>query len=261
MFQTSVLASGSKGNSILVRTDSTKILIDAGLSGKKICEQIQKLKLEEKKLEAIVISHEHSDHIRGAGILSRKLKIPLYISQKTYMISRYQLGKLPVEPIFFENGNSFFIGDISIQTFASSHDVVDGSNFVISTPAYPENKLGIATDLGYSSRLMLQKFQKLSTVILESNHDEKLLLNGPYPWHLKQRIKSREGHLSNNQAIAVISKIIHPKLNNIILAHLSEENNEPSIAFLGMKKYLQMMNHESNLIVANQYKSTPMINI
>jgi phosphoribosyl 1,2-cyclic phosphodiesterase len=261
MFQTSVLASGSKGNAILVRTESTTILVDCGLSGKKILSLLQCLELDERSLQGIVISHEHNDHIRGAGILSRKLNIPIFISPQTFAMGQYQVGKLTREPVFFENGQMFSIGDIVIDTFPSSHDVVDGSNFILTKSNDTERKLGIATDLGFSSRLMVQKFKQSSSVILESNHDEEMLLSGPYPWHLKQRVKSRQGHLSNVQAVSVITQILHPGLKNIILAHLSEQNNKPEIAYQCMSNYLKMMNHETNLLVSQQDKPTPLIDV
>ena len=257
MFQTSVLASGSKGNCILIRTGNTKILLDAGLSGKKISELINKRNLNEQKIKALIISHEHSDHESSAGIICRKYKIPLYISRKTYMVSRYRLGKLPIEPVFFNSGDSFKIDDITVNSFSSSHDVVDGSNFIFKRDNDDQSKLAVATDLGYSSRLMIEKFRDSTTIILESNHDEKMLLKGPYPWNLKQRVKSREGHLSNNQAVGVISQVIHPNLKNLILAHLSEQNNTPSLAEDLMQAYLNMINHSLNLYISEQFTPTP----
>ncbi|OQX70558.1 MAG: MBL fold metallo-hydrolase [Candidatus Cloacimonas sp. 4484_275] len=261
MFQTAVLASGSKGNSILVKTENTKILIDAGLSGIKISEAIRKINLNENKLKALIISHEHSDHISGAGVVCRKYKIPLFITKQTYLVSRHRLGKIPAGIIHFENGETFQIGDLQISTFPSSHDVVDGVNFVLQKQDENNRKLAIATDLGYSSRLMLLKFQEATTIILESNHDEKMLLEGPYPWELKQRVKSRMGHLSNEQAVAVISQIIHPGLKNIILAHLSEINNKPEIAKNLVESYLKTINLDLNLIVSSQYEPTPIIDV
>jgi len=261
MFQTAVLASGSKGNCILVRTENTKILIDAGLSGIKISEAIRKLKLREDKIKALVITHEHSDHISGAGVICRKFKIPLYITQPTFLTSKHRLGKLSHGIVYFDSSETFSIGDLLVSAFPSSHDVVDGVNFVIQKENDNTRKLAIATDLGYSSRLMLLKFKEATSIILESNHDEKMLLEGPYPWDLKQRVKSRTGHLSNEQAVAVISRIIHSGLKNIILAHLSEVNNTPEIARSLVEGYLQNINSELNLIVSGQYEPTPIIDV
>jgi len=261
MFQTSVLASGSKGNSILIRTESTKILLDAGLSGKKITNFIQSIKLDENKLDGVVISHEHSDHIRGAGIICRKLHIPLYISKDTYNACKERLGNLPIAAIHFENGSSFTIGDIKIRAFQSSHDVVDGSNFTLKKVGDETRKLAIATDLGFSSNLMITQLKNSTSIILESNHDLKMLISGSYPPHLKQRIKSKQGHLSNEQAVNVIKEVYHPGLKNIILAHLSEENNLPTKAKKLMRDYLNKKDKNLKLIVASQYESTKLIDV
>ena len=261
MFQTSVLASGSKGNSILIRTKSTKILLDAGLSGKKITNFIHSIKLDENKLDGVVVSHEHSDHIRGAGIICRKLHIPLYITKDTYNVCKERLGNLPVGSIHFKNGSTFVIGDIEIRAFQSSHDVADGSNFTLKKVGDDTRKLAIATDLGFSSNLMITQLKDSTSIILESNHDVKMLINGSYPPHLKQRIKSKQGHLSNEQAVGVVSKIVHSGLKNIILAHLSEENNLPIKAEKLMRDYLHSINHDLQLIVASQYESTKLIDV
>lgn len=261
MFKAAVLASGSKGNSILVKTEKTKILLDAGLSGKKISGLINLLELDEKKVKALIVSHEHSDHIRGAGIICRKLNIPLYISKLTYSVIKKKLGKLPAGLIHFKNGKFFEIGDIRVRAFQSSHDVIDGSNFTFQKKDNPEKKLAVATDVGFITKLMLRNLQNCTSIILESNHDCNMLLNGSYPWELKQRIRSKEGHLSNEQAIGVISKVIQPKLKNLILAHLSEENNRPELAEAEMKNFLKEIKHELNLIVASQYEPTQLIDI
>ncbi|MDP8204790.1 MAG: MBL fold metallo-hydrolase [Candidatus Tenebribacter mawsonii] len=261
MFQASVLASGSKGNSILIRTENTKILLDAGLSGKKITNFIQSINLDENKMDGIVISHEHSDHIRGAGIICRKLHIPLHITKDTYQACKERLGKLPAGVIHFENGSTFIIGNLKIRAFQSSHDVVDGSNFTLMKIGDESRKLAIATDLGFSSNLMITQLRDSTSIILESNHDVNMLISGSYPPHLKQRIKSKQGHLSNEQAVDVIKKVYHPGLRNIILAHLSEENNLPKKAEKLMKDFLIKKDKNLNLFVASQYESTKLIDV
>lgn len=261
IFQTTVLASGSKGNAILVKTDSTKILIDVGLSGRKLSKQLRKLALNENKIKAVVVSHEHSDHVKGVGVICRKFKIPLYINENTYYSCSRLLGKLPRGKNFFQNGDEFTIDDLVINAFAASHDVVDGSNFIVKNKNLQDRKLAILTDLGFSGRLTINKIKKSTTVIIESNHDLDMLMNGPYPWHLKQRVKSREGHLSNEQAVAVISQVIHPGLKNIVLAHLSEKNNTPGKAKNLMESYLKEIKFKLNLLVANQYEPTEIIDV
>lgn len=164
-------------------------------------------------------------------------------------------------PTHFENGTSFKIGNLQITPFSSSHDVVDGSNFTIKKTDNSRRKLAIVTDLGYPSRLTIQKLKDVTTIILESNHDEKMLIEGPYPWELKQRVKSREGHLSNSQAVGLTSKIIHSGLKNIILAHLSEQNNSPELAYEVMNNFLKQINFTLNLIVSDQYNPTDLIDV
>jgi phosphoribosyl 1,2-cyclic phosphodiesterase len=261
MFQTSVLASGSKGNAVLVRTENTAILLDAGLSGKKIFSALEKIEVDPTSLKALILSHEHSDHTQGAGIICRKLNIPLLISELTFLACRHSLGKLPQGTRFFQVGEDFEIDDLHVHSFPSVHDVVDGSNFVFYQSGNPQIKLAVATDVGYASKLMLHKMQSCSSIILESNHDLNMLINGPYPPHLIQRIKSRQGHLSNEQAVGVLTQILHPGLRNLVLAHLSEQNNLPDLAFRVMADYLKMMNHTLNLLVSSQYEPTEIFDI
>jgi len=261
MFQTSILASGSKGNSILVTTEKTALLLDAGLSGIRILNAMDKIGFDPSKINALLISHEHSDHIRGAGIVCRKLKIPLYITESTFSICKDILGKLGHGVHNFVNGKNFQIDNLIITPFNSSHDVVDGSNFVIRKIGDPIRKLAIATDLGYGSRLMINKIQNSSTIILESNHDLKMLLEGPYPWHLKQRIKSRHGHLSNEQAIGVLTQIIHPGIKNLCLAHLSEVNNKPDLVRSEIERFFKDIRLNVNLVIATQDEPTKLLNV
>ncbi|MDO9577427.1 MAG: MBL fold metallo-hydrolase [Candidatus Cloacimonadales bacterium] len=261
MFQTSVLASGSKGNSIFIRTESTQLILDAGLSGKKIISLLESIKINPQKLNAVIVSHEHGDHVSGVGILCRRFNIPLYITRLTYSVCCHSIGRLPAGVKYFETGQEFTIGDLIIKAFPSSHDVIDGSNFVMFKEGDKLRKLAIATDLGYSSNLLRHNFKDSSTIILESNHDVQMLLNGPYPPHLKQRIKSRQGHLSNEQAVGVITQVLHPGLKNLILAHLSEKNNLPDLAYKIMSDFLKEVKYELNLLVSSQYEATGLIDV
>lgn len=261
MFQTSVLASGSKGNSILVRSAETAILVDAGLAGKTIFAALESLRIPKESIKAILVSHEHSDHSKGAGIIARALKIPIYMNEGTYEGCAEKLGKLPQAPIFFETGSTFEIRDLVVHSFTSSHDAIESCNFTIRKGEDEERKLGVATDLGYATRLTVNRLKGCTTLVLESNHDEEMLLNGSYDWALKQRVKSSVGHLSNAQAVDLVKQIMHHNLDNLILAHLSEENNCPELAYRVMNDYLSTLKRELNLLVAGQYKHTPLINI
>ncbi len=261
MFQTAVLASGSVGNCILVRTEETKLLIDAGLSWRKTAAALEQLALSPGRIQAVLISHEHSDHIKGAGVICRKLKVPVYITELTYSASLRYFRKVSSEIVFFQAGDHIRIGDLMIHPFPSSHDAVDGCNFTIQKAGDPDRKLGIATDLGFSSRMLLEKLKNSTTLILESNHDVNMLLEGHYPWRLKQRIKSINGHLSNDQAIGVLTQVFHPNLRNIILAHLSEENNHPSIVEELITAFLKSLNAQTEINISLQNSTTPLIDV
>ncbi len=258
MFQVSVLASGSKGNCILVRSRNTGVILDAGISLKRIWEAMDALALPHSIIKAVLVSHEHSDHTRSAGALARSLKIPLYISADTYACCAHRLGKVHERMQYFEVGTDFLIGDILIQPFRSSHDAVDSCNFCF---VHDDRKLGVAIDLGYFSKLTLLKLSGAHTLVLESNHDLQMLMDGPYDWNLKKRVKSEHGHLSNDQAVGLLSQILHPGMQNLILAHLSETNNLPEIAYKVMDDYLQSIRSDIKLMVANQHIHTPLLDI
>jgi len=261
MFQTSVLASGSKGNAILVRSSEAAVLLDSGVSAKSIFNALDNLRVSRSEIKAIIISHEHSDHTRGVGAISRQLKIPIYANLDTYERCAERIGRL-AEPVrFFETGDSFSVADLLIHPFASSHDAADSCNFTFRIKNEGERKLGVATDLGYPSALSVKQLSHCTTLVLESNHDEQMLMNGPYDWALKQRIKSIKGHLSNVQAVGAVSQVLHHGLENLVLAHLSETNNKPDLAWETMSSYLQSIRSEIRLIVADQYQHTPLLNV
>lgn len=261
MFQTSVIASGSKGNCVLLQTSSTAILLDAGISLYRIVDAMQALHASVDKLAGVIVSHEHSDHIRSVGAVCRKLKIPIYINRPTLSRCEERLGRIDDRLHIFNTGSSFMIGDIVVEAFASSHDAADSCNFVFYPENMPERKLGVATDLGYPTNLSLHKLSGASTLILESNHDLTMLMDGPYEWHLKQRIRGNHGHLSNEQAVGLISALHHNGLKNLILAHLSEINNHPSIAEKTMRDYLESIRSDVKLLIAQQDRHTPLISV
>jgi phosphoribosyl 1,2-cyclic phosphodiesterase len=258
MFQTSVLASGSKGNSILVRSNNTGIIVDAGISLKRIWAALEALQVPRHSIKAVIVSHEHSDHTRSAGALSRSLKIPLIISADTYAFCAHRLGKVQHYLRYFESGIDFMVGDILVRPFRSSHDAVDPCNFRFE---HDDRKLGIALDLGYFSKLTVLRLSEVNTLILESNHDLTMLMEGPYDWNLKKRVKSEHGHLSNEQAVGLLSQIIHPGLGNLILAHLSEINNHPDLAFEVMNAYLSSIRSQTRLLVAGQHQHTILLDV
>lgn len=221
-----VLASGSKGNAIYISDAQTAILVDAGLSGVEIGRRMQAAGLEMESLKAIVVSHEHSDHVRGVGVLARRHDLPVYITASTADAVEDQLGRIK-DLRHFEIGRTFTIDGLKIHPFSTSHDANDSAGFTIAQNGH---KIGIATDLGIATTMVKEHLKNCSLLVLEANHDPTMLIEGPYPWPLKQRIKSRNGHLSNQASSELLSEIKHERLCHVILAHLSETNNTPEKA-------------------------------
>jgi len=221
-----VLASGSKGNSVYVSDGHTSLLFDAGLSGKEIERRLNSRNLSAEKLNAIVVSHEHGDHIRGVGVLSRRYHLPVYMSSKAQQAASSRLG--PLDQVFpLQCGCDQRINSFTIHPFYVSHDAEDPMGFTIQKNNF---KIGIATDLGIVTTMVKEHLKGCQVLILEANHDSDMLANGPYPWHLKQRIRGRSGHLSNEDAGHLLKEIDHPGLQHVVLAHLSEHNNTPEKA-------------------------------
>jgi phosphoribosyl 1,2-cyclic phosphodiesterase len=247
-----VLASGSKGNSAFVTDGRTSILIDAGLSGIELERRLTSRGLSPESLDAIIVSHEHADHIRGVGIVSRRYKLPVYINRETDQVSD-NLGKLHAKREF-ECGQTFYISNLSIHPFSISHDAENPAGFTIGQNG---TTMAIATDLGIATSMVKQHLKNCELLILEANHDPKMLETGPYPWPLKQRIASRNGHLSNASSKLLLEELQHDKLQHVILAHLSEINNTPQKAYDEVAKALTRCN--PRLTVADQYTSSPLI--
>lgn len=223
------LFSGSSGNSIFLSVKGTKILIDAGLSAKRIVEALCSIGENPSELSAVLVTHEHVDHIRGAGVLSRKFNIPVYANENTWEAMEQSLSPMNVDnKKVFDTGKEFGLGDISVKAFHIPHDASEpvGFNF------FAENKkITTATDLGHISRELLQHFEKSELLLLESNHDIEMLKVGHYPWHLKKRILSERGHLSNEMAGKVVSYMAERGTSRFLLGHLSRENNFPELAY------------------------------
>lgn len=222
----SVLASGSRGNATYLTDGHTAILIDAGLSGTQIQRRMADKGLDPKRLDAILVSHEHADHIKGVGPLSRRFGLTVYISDATRQASHKALGPLfDVRP--FTCGRAFAIGTLAVHPFSLSHDAQDPAGFTVACNGA---KVGLATDLGMVTSVVKTHLDACDILILEANHDARMLIDGPYPWPLKQRIQSRSGHLSNDDTARLLATLRKERLTHVILAHLSEENNTPQKA-------------------------------
>jgi len=246
----SILASGSKGNSVYIETGETRLLIDAGLSATEIIKRLATIGVDSSSLHGILVSHEHSDHTRGAGILAHKLKIPVIISSQTAAVCESLLKKCEITG--FESGCSFSFRDLSIDPFQTTHDTVDPVGFIIESV---EGRYGHATDFGIVTRLVTEKLKQCRALLIEANHDEEMLLNGPYPSHLKQRIKSRHGHISNNESMGLLRELLHERLEGVFLAHLSETNNDPKLPWNAAERLLAGQNCCSpELFIGEQYQ-------
>jgi len=228
-----VLASGSKGNCTLVSSSGTRLLIDAGLSCRELLRRLLACGQDPCAIDAVLITHEHSDHIGGLRVLARRLKIPVYITGATYQA--YQKGvrdcagnRVALERReMFCSGTAFQIGDITVTPFTIPHDAIDPVGFTFRSDGI---KVGICTDLGYMPASVRDHLRGCHVLMIESNHDLELLRGGPYPWSVKQRVMSRVGHLSNDALADFLTSDYDGGAEFVILAHLSEQNNHPEIA-------------------------------
>lgn len=220
------LASGSSGNSSLIKGGRSALLIDAGLSGKGICTRLDSLGINPADLNGILVTHEHKDHVQSVGILARKYKIPVYVLEPC--LNAMDIGPLPENCCqVLEQGAAFEAGELKIELFPTSHDSAASTGLICH---HGETKVGFATDTGVVSPAMVRKLRGSAALIFEANHDEEMLWHGRYPHYLKKRIAAPTGHLSNVDAGKALTEIIDDKTKRVILAHLSEENNLPDLA-------------------------------
>ncbi|WP_078556356.1 MBL fold metallo-hydrolase [Bacillus alkalicellulosilyticus] len=235
--QFSVLASGSSGNAIYVATESQRWLVDAGLSGKKMEQLFKSIDCNPKELNGILVSHEHSDHIKGVGIIARKYNIPIYANKKTWVAMEKDLGTIPGELKFhFEREEVKTFGDLDIESFGVSHDAAEPMFFNFHSNG---KKLVLATDMGYVSDKIKGTIKDADVYIFESNHDLNLLRMGKYPWSVKRRIISDVGHVSNEDAAYALADVIGDKTSRIYLAHLSKDNNMKELARMSVEQILK----------------------
>ncbi len=246
-----LLASGSRGNSALIEADGCRVLVDAGLSGREIERRLATLELSGDDLHAILVTHEHHDHVGGVGPLARRYNLPVYVDQQTYA-ALPNLGKIENLQLFTA-GDQFSCRDLTISSFSTTHDAINPVGYVVSSA---EGKIGYATDLGMPTRLVSDQLKQCRVLVLEANHDEQMLLDGPYPWPLKQRIRGRHGHLSNNESRRLLQDICWPGLEALFLAHLSEENNCPDLVAETFSQLMQQYGHRPQIIVGSQHQAS-----
>lgn len=235
----SVLASGSTGNALYIETDEVRLLVDAGLSGRQLEQLLAEHRIGLNQLDAILISHEHIDHVKGVGVLARRYQLPVYANSGTWRAMPAQVGEIPEGQCrVFETGRWFRIGDLEIESFPTSHDAAEPVGFCFY---HGEAKLGLATDLGYVSRKVMEKVRDSHILILEANHDVEMLRMSRYPWEVKRRILSDTGHLSNESAGDALLEILKmgSAIRQVFLAHLSQENNLQELAHLTVEHCLR----------------------
>ena len=224
----SPLFSGSSGNATYVGCDDTHLLVDAGVSGSRIARELQRVGVDPGTLNAILVTHEHSDHIKGIGILSRKYDLPVFASEGTWRAMIDKIGPIsPVNICVLQPGEDFYIGSIDVMPFATPHDAAQPVGYAFETMGA---RLAIATDLGIVRDSWVKYILGADAVILESNYDPGMLQMGPYPYELKRRIAGKHGHLSNDNAGEVAAELARHGARQIILGHLSKENNYPELA-------------------------------
>lgn len=246
-----MLASSSAGNCTFIGTEHTRILIDCGLSRRETFARLHAIGEKPEHLDAILITHEHSDHIAGLPMLAKGLRIPVFLTDLTAPTIDWK----GVQPIIeaFPAGSGFAIGDLEIDSFSIPHDAVDPVGFCVRTQGL---KVGLATDMGYIPDSVPIHLRGCHFLLFESNHDLEMLKVGPYPWHLKQRIMSRRGHLSNDHVSQFIREALDSCIGTLLLGHLSEQNNHPELVRLMAQTALERRGLDTRLIVAEPRRAS-----
>lgn len=236
-FQYSILASGSTGNAFYLETPTKKLLVDAGLSGKKITDLLHNIGRDPKELDAIFVTHEHVDHIHGVGVLARKHGTSVYANDKTWEAMAAKVGDIPLDQRHhFERGTTLTFGDIDIESFGVSHDAVDPQFYRFMKDG---KSFVLLTDTGYVSDKLVSHIADSDAYLIEANHDLEILRHGSYSWHLKQRILSDIGHLSNEAGADAVIRSSGNRTKAVYLGHLSQENNNKEIAHLTVTQELE----------------------
>lgn len=246
------LNSGSNGNCYYAGNENEAVLIDAGISCREVEKRMKRLNLNVKKVKAVFVSHEHSDHIKGIEILSKKYQIPVYITTNTLFNSGIKIGNHLT--VFFGSNESIKIGSLTVTPFPKFHDACDPNSFIVDCKKI---RVGIFTDIGAPCEHVIKHFQQCNAAFLEANYDEKMLNDGDYPYHLKKRISGGRGHLSNNQALELFRKHKPAFMSHLILSHLSKNNNDPVL----VKDLFNTYADGVEIIIASRYEETNVYHI
>jgi phosphoribosyl 1,2-cyclic phosphodiesterase len=256
-----MLGSGSAGNSALVATDHCRILIDGGLSARQIVLRLEQCGVSPEQLDGVLLTHEHGDHVCGLEVLCRKFDVPIYANALTTEAVRCDCALDQHRNWrIFRTGAEFSICDITVQAFPVPHDAVDPVGFVFSAGS---GSLGFITDLGSVTKLIVERLRQVHTLVIETNHDEKLLQNDTHrPWPVKQRIQSRHGHLSNTAAVSVLEQLLPGKIQRVVLGHLSRDCNTPALALGTVSDSLARSGKiDIELFCAQQFELSPRFRI
>ncbi len=236
--QLTILGSGSAGNCAYLETNEARLLVDAGLTGRQIRARMATIARAPETLTGILITHEHSDHISGLAGLAAKLDVPIYCNRETKSAIEAQL-KTQIKAHVFATGDSFEVGDVTVETFSIPHDAIDPVGYMVRTVS---GNIGFLTDLGHATKMVVERVRCANVLLLEANHDVKMLQDCPRrPWSLKQRILSRHGHLSNESAAEVAAQILSADLRRLYLGHLSRDCNRPELAHKAVSSRLAQM--------------------
>ena len=262
MFRFCSLYSGSSGNCLYVKSDTTQILIDCGESAKKITTALNAIETDIENIDAILITHEHIDHIKSLGTLSKKYNIPIYTNIETLnAIPKDKIQYNPENVHIFNNSTDFSVGDLTIHPFSIPHDAANPCGFNIS---YNNKTISIATDIGHINPQIINNLEKSSFILLEANYDPSILKCSPYPYYLKERISGPYGHLSNENAAETIAHLQKNNLKSVMLGHLSKENNFPELAYQTvmdeLSKY-QNIQENFDLNIATRFQPSKIIDI
>lgn len=260
------IASGSSGNCIYVGSDATHLIVDVGISGKRMEQGLNSLGITGRELDGILITHEHTDHISGLGVVARKFGVPIFATKGTIRAIRSTKGLGEIEEQLFcevHEDEKLTIKDLTVSPMKISHDAAQPVAYRI---AYGNKKVGICTDLGEYNDYTVECLKGLDALLLEANHDEKMLQAGPYPYYLKQRILGERGHLSNENSGRLLNRILHDGLQTIVLGHLSRENNLPELAYEAVRMEITMGDNpysaeDFRLMVAKRSEPSEIINI
>jgi phosphoribosyl 1,2-cyclic phosphodiesterase len=254
-----VLGSGSSGNSILVESAGARLLVDAGFSGRDLERRLASLEVDAASIDALLITHDHSDHTRGMGILARRWGIPLYLTDSTRRAcARLLNGDERIHP--YASAEPVVVGDLLVNPFLTVHDAVDPVAITVSDLGTGE-KLGIATDMGRPTATVRDALRECDLLILESNHDEILLRESPYPWSVKARISGSHGHLSNRAAADLAAELHHGGLAAVVLAHLSENSNDPHLARDVVQARLERVGYRGRILLGEQHRALEPIDV